>query len=106
MRNMSAAASAVVTLSGRVDVSTVSADRERLHSALDEGTGPLVVDLAGVELIDATGLGMLVAAQHRAHRVGRHIVLRGVPPRVTRLLRATRLDRVLGTEPAPVSVVA
>ena len=95
-----------IRLSGRIDVSTVSSCRDLLQAALDETGGTLVVDLGGVDLIDLTGLGMLVAAQHRARRGGRDIVLRNVPPRVTRLLRATRLDRVLHVERPGVSTVA
>lgn len=95
-----------IRLSGRIDVSTVATCRELLQDALDGVDGTLVVDLADVDVIDVTGLGMLVAAQHRARRTGRDIVLRNVPPRVTRLLRATRLDRVLHVEPAAVPIVA
>jgi anti-anti-sigma factor len=65
-----------------------------------------VVDLAGLELLDATGLGVLVGAHRRARRDGRELVLRATPARVTRLLRALRLDRVLILEPAPDRVPA
>ncbi len=88
----------LVVLSGRVDASTVSALRERVHGAVDSGAGRLVVDLAGVETIDVTGINMLIGAQRRAQRAGRDLVLRGVPFRVGRLLRVTRLDRVLHEE--------
>lgn len=88
----------VVVLAGRVDVSTVSRIRDRLHAAVDDGTGPLVVDLAAVQFVDATGLGMLVGTQRRAEAYGRTLTLRSVPPRVARLLHATRLDRVLPLE--------
>jgi anti-anti-sigma factor len=70
-----------------------------VQAALDLGTGPLVIDLTAVHTIDATGLGMLIGAQRRATTAGRSVVLSGVPVRVTRLLRATRLDRVLPPEP-------
>lgn len=95
----------LVILAGRLDASTVSACRDAVNSALDLGAGPLVIELSGVHTIDATGLGMLIGAQRRAHRAGRSVLLRGVPPRVTRLLRATHLDRVLLAEPAHVAGV-
>ena len=69
--------------------------REVLHEALDLGMGDLVVDLSGVELVDATGLGVLLGADRRAKLVGRRIVLRDASPRVMRILRVTRLYRVL-----------
>jgi anti-sigma B factor antagonist len=90
----------VVILNGRVDASTVSALRDRVHRAVDRGDGRLVIDLTDIETIDVTGLNMLIGAQRRAQRAGRDLVLRGVPVRVSRLLRATRLSRVLREEPA------
>jgi anti-sigma B factor antagonist len=84
-----------IALSGRLDVSAVSEVRAALHRALDLGTGDLVVDLAGVELLDATGLGVLMGADRRAKLIGRRIVLRDAAPRVMRILRVTRLHRVL-----------
>jgi anti-sigma B factor antagonist len=84
-----------LALSGRLDVSAVAEVRAALHQAIDCGTGDLVVDLSGVELLDATGLGVLLGADRRAKQVDRRIVLRDASPRVLRILRVTRLHRVL-----------
>jgi len=84
-----------IVLVGRLDVSTVGDVRTALHRALDAGIGELVVDVAEVEIADATGLGVLVGAHRKAERLERTLVLRGVPPRLERLLRATRLHRIL-----------
>ena len=86
-----------VCLEGRLDVTSVSDVRLVLHDALERGSGELVVDLAGVELVDATGLGVLVGVHRRAQRAGRVVVLRDPPDRVRRVLFMTRLDRVLRT---------
>jgi anti-anti-sigma factor len=86
---------AYVALAGRLHAPTVHDVRAALQSAVDAGAGDLVVDLAGVELLDATGLGVLVGAHRRAERAGRRLVLRRVPPRLDRLLLATRLHRIL-----------
>lgn len=94
----------LVALRGSLDASTVADVRLALHAALDAGTGDLVVDLAEVVLLDATGLGVLVGAHRRAGRFGRRLILRRVPPRIERLLVVTRLHRVLRVEPAPVAV--
>jgi anti-anti-sigma factor len=88
----------IMQVSGRVDTTTVSELRDRLHSAVDGGVGVIIVDLSEVELIDATGLAMLVGTHRRAMRAGRELVLRGTPARITRLLAATGLDRVLHCE--------
>jgi anti-anti-sigma factor len=91
-----------LAVSGRLDVHQASDVREALHAAIDSGTGDLVVDVSGVELVDATGLGVLVGAHRRATQVGRRVVLRDAGPRLTRILRLTRLSRVLALEAAPV----
>ncbi len=95
----------LVALTGRLDASSVGDVRASLYRAIDQSSAPVVIDLSAVHTIDATGLGMLIGAQRRADAAGRSVVLRGVPARVTRLLRATRLDRVLRVEaPAGLSV--
>jgi ABC-type transporter Mla MlaB component len=55
----------------------------------------LVVDLSGVDAVDMVGVGLLVGVHRQAGRRGRRLVLTGVPPRVMRLLTATRLSKVL-----------
>ena len=92
-----------VSVRGRLDVTTVADVREVLHSAVDHGSGDLHVDLTDLELVDATGLGLLLGAHRRAGRAGRRLVLHAVPARVHRLLLATRLDRVLTLDAAEVA---
>ena len=87
-----------VRLSGTLDVSTVHDVRLAVHAALDDGTGDLFVDLRDVEMLDATGLGMLVGAHRRAGRSGRRLVLRNLSPQLERLLRVSRLNRILVVE--------
>jgi anti-sigma B factor antagonist len=87
-----------VVLAGRLDVRGAGAAREALHEALGCGEGRLVVDLSGVELLDATGLGVLAGAHRRARLQDRELVLRDARPRVARLLSLTRLDRVITVE--------
>jgi anti-sigma B factor antagonist len=89
-----------VRLSGTLDVSTVHDVRLAVHAALDDGAGDLFVDLRDVEMLDATGLGMLVGAHRRAGRAGRRLVLRNLSPQLVRLLRVSRLNRILVVEPA------
>jgi anti-anti-sigma factor len=85
----------VVRLSGRLDVHAAADVRLALADAVAAGTGELVLDLASLDAVDATGLGVLVGAHRRAGRAGRTLVLRDVPAPVGRMLFLTRLDRVL-----------
>lgn len=89
-----------VVLAGRLDVATVGDVRGMLQDVLAHGTGDLVVDLTDVDVADATGLGVLVGAHRRAERLERHLVLTGVGPRLERLLRMTRLHRILDVRAA------
>jgi anti-sigma B factor antagonist len=93
----------VLSLSGRLCAATVADVRRALGTALEMGDGDLVVTLAGVDLGDATGLGVLVGTHRRALREGRRLVLREVPERLERMLAITRLHRVLVVE-RPVGV--
>jgi anti-sigma B factor antagonist len=87
-----------LSLSGRLSARTVADVRAALVAAIDHGSGDLVVDISGVDLVDASGLGVLVGAHRLAMRSERRLVLRGVPERIERLLAVTRLNRVLSVE--------
>lgn len=84
-----------VHVSGRLDVLGAPTVREVLHRAVDGGSGDLLVHLDAVEVIDAAGLGVLVGVHRRARRSDRRLVLIAVPPRIERLIKHTRLHRVL-----------
>jgi anti-anti-sigma factor len=87
-----------LAITGRLGSATVGDVRAALAEAIEAGVDDLHVDLSGVELVDATGLGVLVGGQRRADRAGRRLVLRNVPERIDRLILATRLHRVLTVE--------
>ncbi len=92
-------------LSGRVDVTSVADLRTELQNAVDSAS-PLAdvpgaavrFEVGDLELVDAAGLGALVAAHRRAGRVGLGFALVNVPERLYRLLFISRLYRVLDVE--------
>jgi len=93
---------------GRLVVTTAADLRADLlgvlerHAVAPSGNGDdLVVDLSGVDAVDMVGVGLLVGVHRQAQRRGRRLVLTGVPPRVMRLLTATRLRRVLAVRDLP-----
>lgn len=99
-------------VTGRLDVTTAADLRADLLGALDEladtrsqagaeNGDDFVVDLSGVDGVDMVGVGLLVGVHRQAGRLGRRLVLTGVPPRVMRLLAATRLRRVLTVRDLP-----
>jgi anti-sigma B factor antagonist len=85
-------------ISGRLDGHGAPTARTALQKAIEDGVGDVVVRVPELEIWDASGLGVLVGAQRRARQAGRRLVLTDVSARQLRLLRATRLHRVLGVQ--------
>jgi len=89
-----------VVLSGRLDARSAPVARALLHEIVAAGQGDLQLQVSRLEIWDASGLGVLVGANRRARQAGRRLVMVDVPPRQLRLLRATRLHRLIAVEPA------
>jgi anti-sigma B factor antagonist len=83
----------VVMVRGALDVGHAL----HLSTALDDvlATGPrrLVVDLCAAELVDSTGLAVLVRARRRALRLGVEFTLACDVPGTLKVLALTGLDR-------------
>jgi anti-sigma B factor antagonist len=88
----------VLRVTGRIDGTSASEIRERLHTAIAHDDGDVVLDVTDVEWLDVTGLGVLVDAHRRLRSQGRRLVLRGCAPRLRRALAVTRLSRVMAIE--------
>jgi anti-sigma B factor antagonist len=92
----------VVTVTGAIDLATAPQLRTRLDAVPDRGT---VVDLAGVTLLAAAGLTVLLELHHRLHRAGAQLVLLSSPVHVQRVLVATGLDTTLAMTPVVTEAV-
>jgi anti-anti-sigma factor len=88
----------MVTLRGEFDVASRDRLTEQLREAMHASpAGTVLVDLAGVEFMDCTALGVLVPAHRRATRHGLRMVLVRPAGAVRRLLAITRIDRTIPT---------
>ena len=85
---------AVVAVTGEIDLRTSDTLRARLVELHAAGPRRLVADFTGVPFCDAAGLGALVAAHNQIAASGGEIVLAGVRPAQLRLLRITGLQRL------------
>jgi len=83
---------AVVAVRGEFDGAMVPTMRTMLDGVVDTGYERIVLDLDGVTFIDAAGLGAIVATRIRQRMTGGSLVLRSVPPPVSRLLAITALN--------------
>jgi anti-sigma B factor antagonist len=84
----------VLTVSGELDM----ASSPRLAGALDRLDSiqrPLILDLAGLEFIDVTGLHVLLQARERAERTGVEFTLVNASRGVQRLLKLTGTTELL-----------
>lgn len=87
---------AVATVAGEVDCYTHTELRRHLVDAAERGAASIIVDAAGIEFIDSSGLGVLVGAYKRARRRQGHLLIAAAPDRVTKMLMITGLNRVFG----------
>jgi len=83
---------AVAAISGELGAGSVPALREQLRAVPDQQASRIIVDLSGVTSCDASGLAVLVAAGHRAWRLGGILQLTVPAPAVLNALRLTGLD--------------
>jgi anti-anti-sigma factor len=86
--------SAVVEITGEIDLHTSGELRTILLTLADQGHTHIVADFTGVRFCDAAGLGVLVGVNNRLARDGGSLRLTGVRPAQHRILRITRLDQL------------
>jgi anti-sigma B factor antagonist len=82
-----------LVLSGELDISVTERVERELLRIESERPATLVLDLAGLEFIDSSGMRLVMQADQRARRDGRRLAV--VPGEGT----ARRLLRILGLEP-------
>lgn len=63
-----------------------------LEGLLEEGVRSVVIDLAGIDYVDSTGLGELVGYLQKYTERGRRLGLLNPRDRILNLLRLTQLD--------------
>jgi anti-sigma B factor antagonist len=84
----------VLTVSGELDMASSPSLAEALHR-LDSAQRALVLDLAGLEFIDVTGLHVLLEARQRAGRTGVEFTVVNASQGVERLLQLTGTTELL-----------
>jgi anti-sigma B factor antagonist len=86
----------IVTVAGEIDIATYRQLRAMLLTAVDAGPGSVIVDMAGVEWLDSTGLGTLVGALKRAWDKGGTVQVAAVPDRIAKQFKVTGLSKLFG----------
>ena len=90
-------ATTVLRLAGELDVATAEVLREQIRTLLGHGSviELLVLDLAGLEFLDVTGLGALLEARRKLAATGATLTLRRPRPMVVRMLTLLNLEEAL-----------
>jgi anti-sigma B factor antagonist len=84
---------AVVAVHGDIDLGQSSQLRAALIECIG-GNQVVVVDLAGVAVIDSSGVASLLEAFQAARKRGKRLLLAGAGDSVMRVLKLARLDKV------------
>ncbi|MFJ8884509.1 STAS domain-containing protein [Streptomyces sp. NPDC102402] len=101
-----AATGPVLKISGDLDHETAPELREAMDG-LTVATGRLLVlDLAGLDFCDSSGISALLTARNLAGEQGGTIALAAVPSHTARILRITGLDQVLTIHPDATTAIA
>ena len=87
-----------VSLAGELDLGAANEVEQALETAQADGAGRLVIDLAGLEFIDSTGLRVLLSAQRRADDTKQALLLRNPQPQVRRLFEIAGILELISVQ--------
>jgi len=91
----------VIRPEGRLNMVAAPSLRNELRTLVEGGSTRLVVDLAGTDFIDSSGLGALISGLKIARQAGGDLRIAAPTKQVTAVLELTNLDRVLHTYDSP-----
>ncbi|MFK3835098.1 STAS domain-containing protein [Microbacterium sp. NPDC087868] len=94
---------AVIGLTGRLTATGAPLLRNAVSDLIAAGESNIVIDMAGLLLVDSSGLGALVGGLKSARVAGGDLRIAAVPEAVQTVLHLTNLDRVLRDHPTPES---
>jgi len=74
--------------------------KNELLSAINESQGEVVLDLAGVEMVDSVGIGVIIATHNTLNQADRQLKVTNVAADVYGLFTTMRLNRRFTVEAA------
>ncbi|MFI6517711.1 STAS domain-containing protein [Spirillospora sp. NPDC050679] len=90
----------VVEFVGALDFASMEQARRPLRAALEAGQRWLIVDMARLDFLDSSGLGLMVWAQRQADHHDAWLAWVGLRAPLMRRVRVTGLARVLSLHPS------
>ncbi|MFO7598236.1 MAG: STAS domain-containing protein [Candidatus Desulfacyla sp.] len=86
----------ILKLDGRLDSFSAREMKEKVSSLSRENRVKLVIDMAGVDFIDSSGLGSLVSSLRTVNKLGGDIKISALQDQVRAVFELTRLHRIFG----------
>lgn len=83
-----------IFISGEIDIYSSLKLKDQLYQLVDVNQKDLVIDCAGLNYIDSTGLGIFVGTLKRAKQYGKTICLENLKENILKLFLITGLDKV------------
>lgn len=84
----------VIELEGEVDVYTAPQLKQQMIVMLEGGAKQILVNLANVEYLDSTALGVLIGGLKRMREMDGNMTLVCPSPRIRRVFEITGLDKI------------
>lgn len=84
-----------ISCTGRLNMVAAPRLREVAAEAVAKGKPRIVVDLAGTDFMDSSGLGALIGCLKAARQAGGDLRIANVQPQVKMVLELTSMHRVL-----------
>lgn len=91
-------ATLITVLESRIDAAAAIAFKDGIRDLADGGASRIVLDLAGVDFVDSSGLGAIVAVMKLLGKE-RTLELAALSPAVEKVFRLTRMDSVFTIHP-------
>lgn len=84
----------VLGLEGRLDASSAKDLKEKVGALVREKRLNLVIDMAAIDFIDSSGLGILISALRSVNKLGGDIKIASLQDQVRAIFELTRLHRI------------
>jgi anti-anti-sigma factor len=84
---------ATVTPQGALTVAVAQELRPKIQQTLADGTSQVVFDLSSTDVVDSSGIGLLIATHNSLKKSGGSLRVIGASPEIKNLFKAMRLDR-------------
>ena len=84
---------AVLQPSGDIVAAAVPELRSTMRGIVEEGIRDLVVDVAGVRMVDSSGIGLLIAAYNSLRKVGGRMTVIHASAEILELFQSMRMHQ-------------